>query len=139
MLPAPGIPGDMIRGYALTENLGCLAIGRYNISMVQVSVTLLDQMVQRLATTLHPQQVYLFGSYAYGTPHTHSDLDFLVVVPDGAGDPDDLALAGRRALLDFPVSVDIVIYTRSQMDKWSPVRCSLPNTVVNKGKRLYAA
>ncbi len=100
---------------------------------------LLEQVVERLVSVLQPEQIYLFGSHAYGSPHRHSDLDFLVVVPDDAGDPDELALAGRRALLDLPVSVDILIYHRSQMDKWEPVRCSLPHTVVKRGRRLYAA
>ena len=63
----------------------------------------------------------------------------LVVVPDDGGDPDELALAGRRALLDYPVGVDILVYHRSQMDKWAAVRCSLPHTVVQKGRQLYAA
>lgn len=99
----------------------------------------LGELVKRLVDTLRPEQIYLFGSHAYGTPHQHSDLDFLVVVPDDAGATDGLALAGRRALLDYPVSVDILVYHRSQMDKWSPVRCSLPHTVVQKGKEVYAA
>lgn len=107
--------------------------------MQELSETLLGAIVARLVSTLQPEQIYLFGSYAYGDPNRHSDLDFLVVVPDGAGDPDELALAGRRALLDYPVSVDILVYHRSEMDKWAPVRCSLPNTVVRKGKEVYAA
>jgi predicted nucleotidyltransferase len=100
---------------------------------------LLDQMVSRLVATLHPEEIYLFGSHAYGSPHRHSDLDFLVVVADDAGETAGLALAGSRALMDFPVSADILIYHRSQMDKWAPVRCSLPHTVVHEGRQLYAS
>jgi predicted nucleotidyltransferase len=100
---------------------------------------LLEQMVNRLVEALHPEEIYLFGSHAYGSPHRHSDLDFLIVVADDAGDPDDIALAGRRALLEYPVAVDILVYHRNQMTKWAPVRCSLPYTVVKKGRKLYAA
>ncbi len=32
-----------------------------------------------LVEQFHPEQVILFGSYAYGTPDDHSDVDLLVV------------------------------------------------------------
>ena len=34
-----------------------------------------------LVEQFHPQQVILFGSYAYGQPDKHSDVDLLVVKP----------------------------------------------------------
>ncbi len=107
--------------------------------MRELSEDLLADMVARLVATLEPEQIYLFGSQVYGTPNRHSDLDFLVVVADHAGDTEELALAGRRALLDYPFPVDILVYPRSEMDKWAPVRCSLPHTVVGKGRVVYAA
>jgi len=110
----------------------------YNGSMQEVSENLLAKIIEMVVGALHPEQVYLFGSHAYGRPHRHSDLDLLVVVADDAGDPDTLALAGRRALLSCPIPVDILVYHRSEMDKWVPVRCSLPHIVVEKGRELYA-
>lgn len=35
------------------------------------------QIVERF----HPEQIILFGSYAYGKPHKDSDVDILVVMP----------------------------------------------------------
>src|SRR5258708_32273966 len=32
-----------------------------------------------LVERFHPQQVILFGSYAYGEPNEHSDVDLLIV------------------------------------------------------------
>lgn len=37
----------------------------------------LDVLVERFA----PERVILFGSYAYGRPNEHSDVDLLVVMP----------------------------------------------------------
>ncbi len=34
-----------------------------------------------LVEQFHPEQVILFGSYAYGQPDEHSDVDLLVVKP----------------------------------------------------------
>ncbi len=107
--------------------------------MKELPAELLDEIVKRLVESLHPLEIYLFGSHAYGKPHKHSDLDVLVVVPDGAGDRHKLATRGDAALWGILVPVDIVVFHRSEMDKWVPVRLSLPGTVVRKGKRVYAA
>ena len=34
-----------------------------------------------LVEQFHPEQIILFGSYAYGNPDEHSDVDLLVVKP----------------------------------------------------------
>ena len=107
--------------------------------MKEIPPGLLDEIVRRLVETLHPLEIYLFGSHARGTPHKHSDLDFLVVVPDDAGRPFDLAGRAYVALADLGVSKDLVICHRSEMEKWAPVKFSLPNEVVRKGKRIYVA
>ena len=36
------------------------------------------------------EAIYLFGSYAYGTPREDSDIDIYVVVPDGTRDLSEL-------------------------------------------------
>ena len=33
------------------------------------------------------EKIYLFGSYAYGTPHKDSDYDFYVLLPDASESP----------------------------------------------------
>jgi predicted nucleotidyltransferase len=42
----------------------------------------LEEIVKRLEEGLHPEQIILFGSYAYGEPTERSDVDLLIVVPD---------------------------------------------------------
>ena len=41
----------------------------------------LIRFARALAEQFHPDKIILFGSYAYGTPHTDSDVDILVTVP----------------------------------------------------------
>ncbi len=107
--------------------------------MQEVSSRILDEVVQRLVEALHPLEIYLFGSYAYGMPHRHSDLDFLVVVPDDAGNRHELTGRGYIALYGLPVPVDLVVQYRRDMDRWAPVKFSLPYEVTQKGKLVYAA
>ncbi|MCH8913691.1 MAG: nucleotidyltransferase domain-containing protein [Planctomycetes bacterium] len=39
--------------------------------------------VRRLRDALSPVAIYFFGSYLYGTPSRHSDIDLLVVIEGG--------------------------------------------------------
>ncbi len=47
--------------------------------MKQVTTELLEQITQKLAATLNPEQIILFGSYAYGEPNEDSDIDLMVI------------------------------------------------------------
>jgi len=40
----------------------------------------LDKLKELIINAIPVEQIYLFGSYAYGTPHKDSDLDLYVVI-----------------------------------------------------------
>jgi predicted nucleotidyltransferase len=42
----------------------------------------LDEISQIIAKTVPVESIYLFGSYAYGTPNKDSDLDLYIVFKD---------------------------------------------------------
>ena len=42
----------------------------------------LDKLKELIINAVPVEQIYLFGSYAYGTPHKDSDLDLYVVISD---------------------------------------------------------
>jgi predicted nucleotidyltransferase len=46
---------------------------------VKQEINLLTDVIVR---TVPVEEIYLFGSYAYGTPHSDSDLDLYVVLKD---------------------------------------------------------
>ena len=39
-------------------------------------------ITETIKETVDCEKIYLFGSYAYGTPNQDSDYDFYVVIPD---------------------------------------------------------
>jgi predicted nucleotidyltransferase len=47
----------------------------------------LRKAIEPLVSVLNPEFVLLFGSFAYGEPHKHSDVDLLIVLPQ-APNPD---------------------------------------------------
>ncbi len=107
--------------------------------MKEFSKELCDEIVNRLASTLHPVKIYLFGSCAYGTANQGSDIDLLVVVPDTQLSQRELARCGRRSLWGMRIPVDLIVCTASEMQKWSPINCNLIHTVVQKGQLIYEA
>jgi predicted nucleotidyltransferase len=42
----------------------------------------LNKLKELIINAIPVEQIYLFGSYAYGTPHKYSDLDLYVVIKD---------------------------------------------------------
>ena len=107
--------------------------------MKELPATLLDEIVRRLVKALEPVKIYLFGSHAAGKPGRDSDVDLLVVVPEGLDPPRELAYRGRQSLWGLCVPVDLIVCTQSEMDKWSAVNCNLLHTVAEKGRLVYAA
>ena len=46
-----------------------------------VSPERIQATADRIAAEFHPDEIILFGSYAYGTPNDDSDVDLLVILP----------------------------------------------------------
>jgi predicted nucleotidyltransferase len=80
--------------------------------------TELDKLKEIIINTIPVEQIYLFGSYAYGTPHKYSDLDLYVVLKDGLPMRDldaglQIALAISR---EKSMAVDIVAKKKRDFD-----------------------
>ncbi len=101
---------------------------------------LLKSMTDAIVEELHPDEVILFGSHANGMEWAGSDVDLLVVMPDS----EEVRrrrrrLTGRlyRRLSSFPVSKDILLYTRSEVERWRDVPGHIVATSLSEGSRLY--
>jgi predicted nucleotidyltransferase len=99
----------------------------------------LIEVVSRLRREFSPLAIIFFGSYVYGTPGRHSDLDLLVVVDHSSVPPHRRDAAAYRALGDIPFPIDVQVYTRDEFEKRAALPTSFERTVKNKGRLLYAA
>ena len=72
-------------------------------------------IVARIVEPFTPEQIILFGSQARRTAHPLSDIDIIVVLPD-VEDPFATNAAIRRALLDSPFPLDIVVTTPEDLE-----------------------
>jgi hypothetical protein len=59
-------------------NSGVFSPSSYKLSYMSgkhLSTEFLNEITHRLVTALEPEQIFLFGSYAYGEPTEDSDVD----------------------------------------------------------------
>jgi predicted nucleotidyltransferase len=105
--------------------------------MVKIDEVLLNDMTSRLVQTFQPEQVILFGSYAWGTPHKGSDIDLYVIVPESSERPLQRARRARACVGNVRVALDILVRTRAEADKYRHLYASLECQIFEKGRVLY--
>jgi len=97
-----------------------------------------DELVRRILEAVRPTRIVLFGSAARGETSKYSDIDVLVVVPDGLHRR-KTAQAIYRKLLGFGLPVDVVVATLSDMERYSNSPGLVYREAVREGRELYAA
>lgn len=107
--------------------------------MTSITHTVITEITERIVNELNPEEIILFGSYAWGNPHKYSDLDLCVIVPDNIPEFDRIEWGVRalNAVNDLMVDVDIAIKTRSDVEAFKTVPASLTKKIVEQGKLLY--
>ena len=88
----------------------------------------------RVAERFHPERIILFGSYAYGQPHTDSDVDILVVMP-ARNEIDQSVRIDLACESCFPL--DIIVRTPENMRWRLEEGDSFLREIVSRGKVLY--
>jgi len=98
--------------------------------------TLLETVKSRLAKAYEPVSIYIFGSYAWGTPTQESDLDLVVVLKESAEKPYARSIKGMRALRGLGIAKDILVYTQEEFKTLSQDMSSLLYKVKHQGIKL---
>jgi predicted nucleotidyltransferase len=96
----------------------------------------LPKAVRRIARTLRPARIILFGSYANGTPTQDSDVDLLVVMNTTAS-LKDRHLAVCRLLRPRPFPVDILVRTPQEIKRALGRGDFFIQEIVTQGRVLY--
>jgi predicted nucleotidyltransferase len=105
--------------------------------MQQVTTELLGQITQKLAAALNPEQIILFGSYAYGEPNEDSDIDLMVIVSHSDEPRYRRSRPAYRALRGIRIPTDVIVVTREEVTRKINVKSSLISRVMHDGKVLY--
>ncbi len=105
--------------------------------MKNVSDDILNEMTRRLVAEFDPEQIFLFGSRAWGKPNEDSDVDLLVIVSQSNLKPIERMISARHCLRDFQIPKDILVKTRSEFDRFREVYASLESEILDRGRVLY--
>jgi predicted nucleotidyltransferase len=97
----------------------------------------LENIKQTILNTVEAEAIYLFGSYAYGTPSKDSDLDLYVVIPDGDIRPIEAAQKINIAIFKAQKRpVDILVGKAGDFHQ-RKLLPTLERTVARDGVLLY--
>ena len=97
----------------------------------------LTGICQVIDQTVDVEKIYLFGSFAYGTPTSDSDYDLCVVIPDGVLRPAEAIKRIRRALCPVQtMPLDIIVY-RANAFLQRQESASLERKIAREGVLLY--
>lgn len=92
--------------------------------------------VAKIVERFAPRSIVLFGSQAAGSPGPDSDVDLLVLEPDGT-DRREAAIAIMSALRDLPIAKDVIVTTPERIADRQALRGSVIEAALREGKVLY--
>lgn len=96
----------------------------------------IQQLVNEIAEGYKPDKIYLFGSYANGTPNADSDID-LFIVKDTNKRKNERSIDVRMTIKHYINSMDIIVYTPAELKKAMTYFMNIGKIAVNTGKLLY--
>jgi predicted nucleotidyltransferase len=105
--------------------------------MEKVSSDALAEVVHRIIQAVHPEQILLFGSQAWGQPNEDSDIDLLVVLGASREPGYRRAREVYRSLRGIRLPIEVVVRTRDEMIRAGRVPTSLERQALDRGRLLY--
>jgi predicted nucleotidyltransferase len=101
-----------------------------------MNVPALAAIVDVIVGHCDPDEIILFGSWAKGTAHRHSDIDLLVIGPFTSSSwIRDREV--KEALRDFPIVIDLHLLTPREMAIGSAKRHTYLDTLTDTGRTVY--
>jgi predicted nucleotidyltransferase len=95
-------------------------------------------VVDRVVDLVHPLRIVLFGSAATGKVGRDSDLDFLVVVPDGQLE-DAMADLLNTRIRPRPMPCDFLVVTHSRLKQSQEASGLVYANILKDGREVYVA
>jgi predicted nucleotidyltransferase len=107
-----------------------------NINMKKM-IDEIEDIKESILKFVPAKSIYLFGSYAYGTPTDKSDIDIYTVIPDGINNLTELY---AKIIVDLSYKkiylIDLFLNNESTFNK-RKTENRLENTIYQKGTILY--
>ena len=102
-----------------------------------IGQNLIEEVTRRLAGEFHPEQIWLFGSHAWGIPDEGSDLDLFVVVPETTEPAVERVRRAHRCLRGLGVSKDVLVKTHREFERSRALPSTLEHLITERGRKVY--
>jgi uncharacterized protein len=99
---------------------------------------ILNEAVRRILAVVNPRRIILFGSAARGTMGPDSDMDLLIVMPDGSHRR-KTSVEIYRALRGIGLPKDVIVVTEQDVLTYRNNPSLIVKPAMDEGKVLYAA
>lgn len=98
---------------------------------------IIQQIGDAIADRFQPEKIILFGSYARGEAHPHSDLDLLVIVETLPSRGQRSAPILKMLAETYTEPIDVVVRSAQTLQDWEQVPGSFSHQVLTEGIVLY--
>jgi len=105
---------------------------------MQLTSEQLQELVNRIVAAVRPLRIVLFGSAARGEMGPDSDIDVMVIMPDGTHRRHTAEMLHRQ-FFGIPFGIDVIVTTPSDLEKYSHTAGLIYRTILEEGHELYAA
>ena len=102
----------------------------------KTACSVIDKFVGNIVKSVNPLQIILFGSAARGDAGEHSDIDLLVVMPEGVHRR-RTAQKLYREITGLGVPFDIVVATPQDLEKHKDNRGLIYKSALKEGIEIY--
>ena len=102
------------------------------------STALVNDLVRRIVEGVHPLRIILFGSAARGEMGPNSDLDVLVIMPDGTHRRKTSQLLHER-MWGLGFAKDIIVATAGDVRRHGDDPGLIYSSALREGRELYHA
>lgn len=98
----------------------------------------LSKLVVQITEAAHPLRIILFGSAVREETGLESDLDLMVVMPEGTHRR-HTAQYLYRVIRGVTIPFDLIVATPSDLEKYRDHPGLIYQTILEQGRTLYAA
>ena len=103
-----------------------------------IDKSIIEEVKKKLIETYDPIAIYIFGSYAWGSPTEESDLDLLIVVDKSDEKSYKRPVAGHYALQELDIPKDLIVKTKEEFESSVGNVTTLSYKIKKDGKLIYA-
>jgi predicted nucleotidyltransferase len=95
----------------------------------------IETVVRQIAERFQPEQIILFGSYAYGRPGPGSDVDLLVVMDTPLKEMEQAVRICQA--IEYHFGLDLIVRTPATLARRLALGDSFLHEATHKGEVLY--